>query len=196
MSILVDAAIWRWRGQLWAHLISDKSHRELHVFATSIGKKRVGFQGDHYDIHADDRTRAIESGATPVSSRELVRSLVRSGLRRRGVARTVDWSFDIEDSIESINDLSALLDGFCDDPVGSAIFRAVRDVTTTAGLHGGPIEVLTLRGSKDMALVLSAPADLWERRPDVAHLDFDEAYVSQAGDIVSLEVLAGPANSR
>lgn len=29
MTILVDNAIWPWRGRVWAHLISDESLTEL-----------------------------------------------------------------------------------------------------------------------------------------------------------------------
>ena len=189
MSILVDAAVWRWRGQLWAHLVSDVSHRDLHGFATNIGKKRVSFQGDHYDVNSDERVLAIAAGAQEVSSRELVRSLRRSGLRRQRAFRTGRWSFDVRDSVASIDNLETLLAGFCRDEAGHAAFTAVCDVAATAGLHGGPIDVVALRGSGDIALVLSAHVDLWKHRPDVAHLGSHEAYVSQSEDMVSVEVL-------
>ncbi|WP_370324131.1 hypothetical protein [Euzebya sp.] len=48
--ILVDDAVWRWRGRLWAH--------------------------------SDVRLRAVERGAVPVGSRELVRRLRAAGLRK------------------------------------------------------------------------------------------------------------------
>ena len=81
--ILVDQAIWPWRGMRWAHLVSDESYDELHGFAARLGIPRRAFQGDHYDIPAHLRERAIELGATPVDSRELVRRLRAAGLRRR-----------------------------------------------------------------------------------------------------------------
>jgi predicted metal-dependent HD superfamily phosphohydrolase len=81
--ILVDSARWRWRGQLWAHLISDRSYEELHGFAARLGIPRRAFQGDHYDLPSDYRDQAILLGATAVSSRELVRRLRAAGLRRR-----------------------------------------------------------------------------------------------------------------
>lgn len=84
MTVLVDEARWQWRGSLWAHLISDRSYDELHELARVIGKRRVGFQGDHYDVDSVDRERAIAAGAVPVDSRQLVRRLVASGLRRAG----------------------------------------------------------------------------------------------------------------
>lgn len=84
MTILVDDAIWRWRGDVWAHLVSDHSYRELHDFADRLGLRRAWFQGDHYDIPARVRLEAIALGATPVGSRELVLRLRAAGLRRSG----------------------------------------------------------------------------------------------------------------
>lgn len=81
--ILVDEAVWPWRGRLWAHLISDTSYEELHEFAGRLGLPRHIFQGDHYDIPAGLRTRAIAMGAEPVDGRQIVSRLVAAGLRRR-----------------------------------------------------------------------------------------------------------------
>lgn len=73
--------------------MSDHSYEELHAFAARLGLERRWFQGDHYDIPAEHRELAIALGARPVSSRELVRALVASGLRvrparaRRGTER-------------------------------------------------------------------------------------------------------------
>ena len=83
MTILVDEAIWNWRGRRWAHLVSDESYDELHEFALTIGLELRWFQGDHYDVPSDIRLVAIEAGATPVGSRELLRRLREAGLRRR-----------------------------------------------------------------------------------------------------------------
>jgi hypothetical protein len=63
--------------------VSDESYDELHVMAEALGIPRRAFQGDHYDVPEDYRLRAIELGATPVSSRELIRRLIDSGLRQR-----------------------------------------------------------------------------------------------------------------
>lgn len=84
MAVLVDPAVWEWRGARWAHLVSDESHDELHDFARRLGKRRLGFQGDHYDIETVDRERALDLGAEAVDSRELVRRIRAAGLRRRG----------------------------------------------------------------------------------------------------------------
>jgi hypothetical protein len=83
MTILVDPPLWVWRERRWSHLVSDESYDELHVMADVLGIERRWFQGDHYDIPEDYRERAIELGAVAVSSRELIRRLLDSGLRRR-----------------------------------------------------------------------------------------------------------------
>jgi len=84
VTVLVDAALWDWQGRRWAHLVSDESYDELHCFAQRLGKRRLGFQGDHYDIDEIDRSRALQMGAAPVGSRTLVRRLRAAGLRSRG----------------------------------------------------------------------------------------------------------------
>ncbi len=83
MTVLVDDARWEWRGTRWAHLVSDHSYEELHRFAQQLGKRRLGFQGDHYDIDRVDQGRAVALGAELVDSRVLVRRLRLAGLRRR-----------------------------------------------------------------------------------------------------------------
>lgn len=82
MAIVVDQAIWPWRGRRWAHLASDRSYEELHAFAARLGIDRARFQGDHYDIPAELRDRAVALGAEPVDCREVVRRLRAAGLRR------------------------------------------------------------------------------------------------------------------
>jgi hypothetical protein len=80
--VLVDPAVWPWRGRLWAHLVSDESYDELHDFAGRLGVPRRGFQGDHYDIPAVLREHALALGAEDVTARELLRRLQGAGLRR------------------------------------------------------------------------------------------------------------------
>ena len=87
MTVLVDPAVWPWRGRRWAHLVSDHSYDELHAMAELLGIERRWFQGDHYDVPADLREQAIELGAVAVPGRELVRRLIDAGLRQRRVAR-------------------------------------------------------------------------------------------------------------
>jgi hypothetical protein len=82
MAILVDEPNWpRW-DRMWCHLVSDTSYDELHEFAARLGVPERGFGGDHYDLPSDMRERAIELGAIPTSSREIVKKLKEAGLRR------------------------------------------------------------------------------------------------------------------
>ena len=83
MAILVDPAIWPWRGRMWAHLISDSSLDELHAFAARLDLPGRSFGGDHYDITDELRDCAIAEGAQPVDSRAVVRALHAAGLRTR-----------------------------------------------------------------------------------------------------------------
>lgn len=82
--ILVDQAIWPFRGKRWAHLISDESFAELHLFAERLGLERRMFQGDHYDVDTVLRDKAILLGAKVVDFRDVVKALRRANLRRRG----------------------------------------------------------------------------------------------------------------
>ena len=81
MAILVDDAMWPWRGRLWAHLVSDESLDELHAFAEAAGIPRRGFHGDHYDVPQEYYDQMLALGAVPTPSRELVRRLRGAGLR-------------------------------------------------------------------------------------------------------------------
>ena len=110
--MLVDPAVWPWQGASWAHLVSDESYDELHEFARRLGKRRLGFQGDHYDIETVDRDRAIALGAEPVDSRILVRRLIASGLRRRDAKPT--WQRLAFSPRGSTLDIAARLPSFGD----------------------------------------------------------------------------------
>ncbi|HET6166513.1 MAG TPA: DUF4031 domain-containing protein [Marmoricola sp.] len=81
--ILIDPPNVPSRGRMWSHLASDSSYDELHVFAQALGVPARGFDGDHYDVPAEYYQTAIDAGAVPVRSRELVERLVRAGLRVR-----------------------------------------------------------------------------------------------------------------
>jgi hypothetical protein len=88
MTLLVDPAIWPWRGHLFCHLVSDSHLDELHAFARWIGVPPRAYGGDHYDISIDMRVIAIEEGAIEVTSRELVRALYAAGMRLTAVQRS------------------------------------------------------------------------------------------------------------
>jgi hypothetical protein len=107
--VLVDDARWEWRGLRWAHLVSDRSYDELHDFARRLGMRRLGFQGDHYDIDEVDRDRALGLGAELVDSRDLVRRLRRAGLRNRADKptwrRVGAWPSGVVPRAESLGEL-------------------------------------------------------------------------------------------
>ena len=83
MTILIDPPMVPWRGRLWSHLVSDASYDELHEFAIALGVPERGFDRDHSDIPEEYFDAAVAAGATVVSSKELVRRLIASGLRQR-----------------------------------------------------------------------------------------------------------------
>jgi Protein of unknown function (DUF4031) len=84
LAIYVDAAIWRWSGLKWCHLLADDPD-ELHRFAALLGIKRVSFQGPpksatpHYDLTGYERSKAITLGAIVCDREQIV--LVRRRLR-------------------------------------------------------------------------------------------------------------------
>ena len=83
MAILIDDPIWPFRGEHWAHLVSDESYEELHKFAGSIGIPKHTFQGDHYDIPKRLWQTAVDAGALPTEPRVLVKRVKEAGLRKR-----------------------------------------------------------------------------------------------------------------
>jgi hypothetical protein len=82
VTLYVDPPAWPGHGRLWSHLVSDASYDELHAFAARLGLSRRAFDGDHYDLPERRYADAVAAGAVEVSSREVVRLLRESGLRR------------------------------------------------------------------------------------------------------------------
>ena len=82
MALLIDPPAWPAHGRLWSHLVSDRSFEELHAFAAAVQVPRRAFEGDHYDVPQERYADLVRAGARPVPSRELLRALQRSGLRR------------------------------------------------------------------------------------------------------------------
>lgn len=82
MAVLIDPPMWPAYGRLWSHLVSDTSLAELHGFAARLGVPARSFEGDHYDVPAENHGAAVSAGATAVGSHELLRRLRASGLRR------------------------------------------------------------------------------------------------------------------
>ncbi len=81
--ILIDPPAVEGHGRVWSHLASDTSFEELHTFARALDIPERGFDRDHYDVPSEAYAAVVAAGATPVTSRELVRRLVAAGLRRR-----------------------------------------------------------------------------------------------------------------
>lgn len=86
--ILIDPPLVESRGRLWSHVASDTSYDELHAFARLLDIPERGFDRDHYDVPSEWYDAVVAAGATPVSSRELVKALVAAGLRRRKPQRS------------------------------------------------------------------------------------------------------------
>lgn len=83
MTVYIDPPTWPGHGRLWSHLVSDVSYDELHAFAEALGVPRRAFERDHYDVPSHRYGEVVAAGAVEVSSREVVRLLTVSGLRRR-----------------------------------------------------------------------------------------------------------------
>lgn len=81
MAILIDPPLWPAHGTLFSHLVSDASLDELRTFALEQGLPERAFDRDHYDVPQERYETLVAAGALPVSATELVRRLVRSGLR-------------------------------------------------------------------------------------------------------------------
>ncbi|MEY4633229.1 MAG: hypothetical protein RLZ18_601 [Actinomycetota bacterium] len=79
--ILVDECRWDFKEYQMCHMVSDTSLDELHAFAEMLEIPRRAFHADHYDVPQHIRDKAVENGAQPVSSRELVNRLRAAGLR-------------------------------------------------------------------------------------------------------------------
>ncbi len=88
MAILIDPPSWPAHGTVFSHLVSTASLEELHAFAVAAGISRRAFDEDHYDVPAQRYRELVDRGALEVSGADLVRALIRSGLRvparRRG----------------------------------------------------------------------------------------------------------------
>jgi hypothetical protein len=81
VTVLIDPPTWPAHETVWSHLVSDLSYAELHDFAARAGVPRRAFDHDHYDVPQARYDELVALGATPVSGRELVLRLIRSGLR-------------------------------------------------------------------------------------------------------------------
>jgi hypothetical protein len=87
VTVLIDEPMWPAHGTIWGHLVSDDSLEELHAFARRAGLPPRSFDLDHYDVPVERHAELIALGALPVSYRDLVVRLRRSGLRIRAKDR-------------------------------------------------------------------------------------------------------------
>ena len=184
MAVLVDEARWEWRGARWAHLVSDVSYDELHGFAQRLGKRRLGFQGDHYDIDHVDQRRALELGAEFVDARELVRRLRGAGLRRRDHKPT--WQRVAEAPPGSRLAVGALGNGF-----GSAGRRMIEslerldrvELDAASSLYADSAHLVTLLdfgvGDDPAVPVLPEVDELWVGGPRADGARSVELFVSR-----------------
>jgi len=192
MTILVDAAIWPWRGRRWAHLISDVSYDELHEFAVSIGVRRVGFQGDHYDIESDTRLIALEQGAVDTDSRQIVRRLRASGLRIAPGQKLPSWQ--VISKRMTVDDDASLKTALHPDVFGSTTHRFVSALSTDL-VRIGAVEATVVARPAEAALILSVSGPGSNLRLEVSDVSARNAvpdgvsiYISGYGEIV-IEVL-------
>ena len=88
MAVLIDPARWPAYGTVFSHLVSDESLEELHAFARATGIAPNAFDGDHYDVPVSMYEDLVAAGAQEVSGSELVRRLVKSGLRITAAERS------------------------------------------------------------------------------------------------------------
>ncbi|MEU7318616.1 DUF4031 domain-containing protein [Streptomyces sp. NPDC007083] len=83
MTVYIDPPTWPGHGRMWSHVVSDLSYEELHTFAAGIGCPPRAFDRDHYDVPSTLYATAVDAGAVPVGSKELLQRLTAAGLRRR-----------------------------------------------------------------------------------------------------------------
>ena len=87
MNIEIDPPLWPAHRTLWSHLVSTSSLAELHSFAFEQGIPARAFDGDHYDVPAQQHEELVAAGALAVPAHQLVRDLRASGLRLTAGAR-------------------------------------------------------------------------------------------------------------
>ena len=81
MAVYVDKAKTNYRQMKMCHMIAD-THEELLVMVDLIGVQRkwIQFEGtykEHFDICLAKRTKAIKSGAIEITSKRLVKILLK-----------------------------------------------------------------------------------------------------------------------
>ena len=106
--------------------MSDTGPEELHLGANAVGKPRVSYQGDHYDLHEVQRSRALELGAVEVDSREIVRILRRTGQRLSPSRRSFGWSWFHDDpAMYGVGEIAGTLSGVAPEWMVEMVARAL-----------------------------------------------------------------------
>ena len=180
--ILVDTPIWPWRDGLWGHMVSDVSFQELHQFAQRLGKRRIGFQGDHYDIDQGEHQRAVEMGATTIESRELVRRLRDSGLRRRD--KRPPW--EIAYQSEEIQPFNTLIEIVSNAISSEADCLRLLNVLTSANSNPEVLGALIVQRAGASAMVLE-----FGEGPELDTAGLDLFVESRSEDTAVFELIIG-----
>ena len=180
--IFVDTPSWPWRGSLWGHMVSDASLAELHNFAQGIGKRRIGFQGDHYDINVDEHALAVQAGAISFGSRELVRRLRESGLRQR--SKQNPWTPIYQsNTVHSFEQLNEIVSTTITTPDHR---RRLQMVLASAGQRPDALRVLVVERPEEVAMVLE-----FLDQPDFDSTPIDLLVRSAKADIDVVELIIG-----
>ncbi len=163
MAVLVDEAVWPWRGARWAHLVSDVSIAELHGFADRLGLRRMSFQGDHYDVPEAVRAEALAMGAEAVRGRDLMRRLRGAGLRLALADRPGRWE---EVCRWEGGGSSPEVGPVVPDLLGRAFQAVVAEWTTavTAAFRRSAESALVVEDHAGVSLVRSLPDGVESRR--------------------------------
>ena len=180
--ILVDTPIWPWRGRLWGHMVSDVSFHELHQFAQQLGKRRIGFQGDHYDVDQLEYQRAVEMGPTTIDSRELVRRLRDSGLRRR--TKRPQWQIAYQS--EDIQSFDSLIEIVQNAVTSEADCSRLLDVLRSANSNPEVRDALIVERSGASAMVLE-----FDEGPELDTAGLDLFVESKSEDTAVFELIIG-----
>ena len=79
--ILVDTTPVRNKGRIWFVMVSDQSLDELHTMDKKIGLRREWLRDPdkmpHYEIVQEKRAQAIQLGARPAATKEIIQASER-----------------------------------------------------------------------------------------------------------------------
>ena len=163
-------------------MVSDVSFHELHQFAQQLGKRRIGFQGDHYDVDQLEYQRAVEMGATTIDSRELVRRLRDSGLRRR--TKRPQWQIAYQS--EDIQSFDSLIEIVQNAVTSEADCSRLLDVLRSANSNPEVRDALIVERSGASAMVLE-----FDEGPELDTAGLDLFVESKSEDTADFALIIG-----